>query len=357
MAAALDPKPGSPCPDSIAKRAAQSSREWYDRPALTFRRSSARLFGSAVLLGALGLASLAHATVVERIVATVGERAILLSDLRRRSEPFMMQVQQSVPAGAQRNAAISQVYKAVLQKIVDEELMEKAAAQAKVTITSTEIDEALKRVAAQNKMPLEQVLAEAERAGMSESKYREELRRQLLEAKLLNVRLQGRIRITEEDLRASYQKIEVEERGQLNVSLALIVIHGATHSAADARKLIDDAATRLRSQDFASVARSLSEDSATRGSGGALAKAAPSQLPPEIARHSLTLAVGQSSAPFKSGGDMVIIKVLERDASNLPDYESAKRELSERVYMDKMAQARRSWLDNLRRQHHVDVRL
>jgi hypothetical protein len=49
--------------------------------------------------------------------------------------------------------------------------------------------------------------------------------------------------------------------------------------------------------------------------------------------------------------------VLDRDASNMPDFESAKRELGERVYMDKMAQARRSWLDNLRRQQHVEVRL
>jgi peptidyl-prolyl cis-trans isomerase SurA len=199
-----------------------------------------------LLATALSLAPAAQATVVERIVATVGERAILLSDLKRRSEPFMLQVQQSVPAGAQRNAAISQVYKAVLQKIVDEELMEKAAAQAKLTITPVEIDEALKSVASQNKLTVEQVISEAERAGMSESKYREELRRQLLEAKLLNVRLQGRIRITEEDLRSAYHKLELEERAQLKVQLAFIVIRGANHSPAEARKLADAAVKRSR---------------------------------------------------------------------------------------------------------------
>ncbi len=290
-------------------------------------------------------------------MAPVGERAILLSDLKRRAEPFMLQVQQSVPNGAQRNAAISQVYKAVLQKIVDEELMEKAAAQAKVTITPTEIDEALKRVAQQNKITVEQVLSEAERAGMAESKYREELRRQLLEAKLLNVRLQGRIRITEEDLRAAYQKLETEERGQLAVRLAAIVIRGSNHSADEARKLANEAATRARREDFASVARALSEDTTSRANGGALNKALPNALPQDLARQSLSLAVGQVSAPFRSGADFIVLKVLERDPSNLPDLESAKRELSERVYMDKMAQARRSWLDNLRRQQHVEVRL
>lgn len=320
------------------------------------RTTLTRLLAPALAAGLL-LSTTAQATVVERIVATVGERAILLSDLKRRSEPFMLQVQQSVPAGAQRNAAISQVYKAVLQKIVDEELMEKAALLAKVTITPTEIDEALKRVAQQNKITVEQVVAEAERAGMSESKYREELRRQLLEAKLLNVRLQGRIRITEEDLRAAYQKLEVEERGQLSVKLGIIVIRGANHSAEEARKLANTAAARARQEDFASVARALSEDATSRANGGAMSKAQPAQLPPDIARTSLNLAVGQVSQAFKVGGDFVIVKVVERDESNMPDFESAKRELSERVYMDKMAQARRSWLDNLRRQQHVDVRL
>lgn len=311
----------------------------------------------ALLLAALGIAPAAQATVVERIVATVGERAILLSDLRNRAEPFLMQVQQGVPVGPQRNAAISQVYKAVLQKIVDEELMEKAANQAKVTITPTEIDEALKRVAGQNKMTVEQVIAEAERAGMTESKYREELRRQLLEAKLLNVRLQGRIRITDEDLRTAYRKIELEERGQLNVQLAWIVIRGANHSPAEARKLADAALVRARTEDFASVARALSEDANTRDRGGVLPKGAPSSLPPEIARNATALGTGQVSQPFRAGADFVILKVLERDPSNLPDFEAAKRELSERVYMDKMAAARRSWLDNLRRQQHVEVRL
>jgi peptidyl-prolyl cis-trans isomerase SurA len=321
-------------------------------------RSRPLLSGLALALAlSLTLAPTARATIVERIVATVGERAILLSDLKRRAEPFMLQVQQTVPAGAQRNAAISQVYKAVLQKIVDEELLEKAAAQTKVTITPAEIDEGLKRVAAQNKLTVEQVVSEAARAGLKESEYREELRRQLLEAKLLMVRLQGRIRITEEDVRSAYRKLEIEERGQLGVQLAWIVIRGANHSAKEARRLADVAAARARTEDFASVARALSEDSATSGNGGAMAKTQPDKLPAELARSSVTLAVGQVSQAFRSGGDFVIIKVLARDASSLPDYESAKMELGERVRMDKMAQARRNWLDNLRRQHHVEVRL
>src|SRR5258706_370216 len=182
------------CPGaaSLARCAETAGATWAGREAAA-RAAGGGGGGGGGRAGGLAGAASAGATVVERIVATVGERAVLLSDLRRRAEPFMLQVQQTVPAGAQRSAAISQVYKAVLQKIVDEELMEKAASQAKVSITPTEIDEALKRVADQNKLTVDQVMSEAARAGMPESKYREELRRQLLEAKLLNGRMQNRI--------------------------------------------------------------------------------------------------------------------------------------------------------------------
>ena len=87
----------------------------------------------------------------------------LLSDLRSRATPFLVQVHSSVPVGAQRNAAISQVYKAVLQKIIDEELEEKAASQAKVVVSAREVDEAIERVATQNRITSERLLAEAGR--------------------------------------------------------------------------------------------------------------------------------------------------------------------------------------------------
>src|SRR5262245_23636785 len=101
-------------------------------------KTMVRRLGIASAVGlALALCSpFAGATVVERVVAVVGERAILPSDLKTRAAPFLLQVAQTAPEGAQRNAAISQVYRAILDKIVDEELEERAATQAKVAITA-----------------------------------------------------------------------------------------------------------------------------------------------------------------------------------------------------------------------------
>ena len=315
--------------------------------------ASAALFG--VALSTALLSTPARATVVERVVAVIGDRAILLTDLKARAQPFLIQVTQGVQPGAQRSAAISQVYKGVLDKIVDEELEERAAIQAKITVTSKEIDDAIARVAAQNQIPVQKLLSEAARTGVTEQQYRDELRRQLLQAKLVNVRLQGRIRVTDEDLKLAYHKLVLEERQKLGLRLAWILIPAGNDGSG--RALAERVAEAARSQDFAQLARQFSQDRATRELGGLLPQSKLTELPQAIARVSLQLEVGEASVPLRLGDDYVIVRVNSRDASQLPSFDEARRELGDRVYMDKMGQARRTWLDGLRRRNHVEVRL
>jgi peptidyl-prolyl cis-trans isomerase SurA len=312
-----------------------------------------------VALAALGLSVVspraAEATVVERVVAVIGDRAILLSDLKARAQPFLVQVTQGVPPGAQRNAAISQVYKGVLDKIVDEELEERAAIQAKITISSKEIDEAIARVASQNQITPQKLLSEAAKTGITEQQYRDELRRQLLQAKLVNVRLQGRIRVTDDDLKLAYRKLVFEERQRLGLRVAWIRIPAGADGSG--RALAERVAEAARIQDFSSLARQFSQDRATKDAGGLLPQDKITDLPQAVARASLALEVGEASPPVRMDDDFVIVRVSSRDASQLPSFEDARRELGDRVYMDKMGQARRTWLDGLRRQNHVEVRL
>jgi peptidyl-prolyl cis-trans isomerase SurA len=301
----------------------------------------------------------AEAAIVERIVAVIGDKAILLSDLRQRSEPGLVQIYQTVPPGAQRNAAISQLYRAMLERLVDEELELRAAQQSKITVSASEIDEALERVATQNKLTVPALLIEAQRGGLDARAYRDELRRQLLEAKLINVRLQGRIRVTEEDLRMAYRKLVLEERQRLSFTPAWIVVHaGANHAEQrDRRMLAESIAERAKRSDFAELARKHSEESTSRAAGGKLRPLLPHELHPALARVAIGLEPGDSSPPVLVGGNWVVLKLLQRAESELPEYADAQRELGERVYMEKMAQAKKTWLEGLRRQHHVEVRL
>jgi len=326
------------------------------------RRFARPLAGILALVALVALsAAPANATVIERVVAVVGERAILLSDLRERAQPFLVQITQQVPTGAQRNAAISQLYKGLIEKLVDEELEQRAAIQAKVAVTPHEVDEALARVAAQNNVTLDRLFAEAKRTGLDEQAYREELRRQLLQTKLINVRLQGRIRVSEDDLHAAYQRLVMDEREKLSFRVAWILVgvpgSASPREVSERRRLAEQLSRDAQSSDFAELARRYSDDPSTKSNGGVLPATHLAELAPQLRRIVASLEPGAPSAVVGVPTGFAVLKLLEREESSLPTYEESRNELAQRVYLEKMTQARRSWLDNLRRQQHVEVRL
>jgi len=148
----------------------------------------------------------AGATIVERVVAVVGERPILLSELRLRGRPHLWRIRASSPGGAQQAALESDMYRELLNRLIDERLEESAAGKARIAVSPEEIDNGIRQVAAQAKLQPSDLLAEAKRQGLSESDYRDEVRRQVLEGKLIQLRIRGRVRVTDDDARAAYTK-------------------------------------------------------------------------------------------------------------------------------------------------------
>jgi peptidyl-prolyl cis-trans isomerase SurA len=339
---------------------------WFS---LSSRRSPRRRLRVILTLAALSSAVLAmlaprgaSATIVERVVAVVGDRAILLSELVDRARPFQMQVYGSVPEGASRNAALSQLYRQLVERLVDEELQGREAVKANITVTAEEIQSALERVAKQNDVSVEQLFDEAQKNGLTPAEYRQEIRRQLLDAKMLNLRIQGRMRIGEDDMRNAYKKIALDERKKLEFRAAWIRFQIAPGSGpagvAQVRETAAEVSARARAgADFAELARQYSSDPATRDQGGLLASMKPGELPPEVDTVLLPMEPGDVSAPIRVGDAWLVLKLVERGPSQLPEYEKAKPQLQTRVYAEKMDAARRQWLDGLRKRSHVDIRL
>lgn len=325
------------------------------------RRLAPALFACAFALGAGVSSRPAQATVVEKVVAVVGERAILLSDVRDRAKPFLLKIHAEVPSGAQRNAAISQTYKNVLERMVDEELQFRAANRSKIVVDAKEVDDAIGRVAAQNGLSVDKLIAEAAKTGLDEKAYRGEIRRQVLEAKLLNLRVQGRIRVTEEDVRTMYRRLVMDERRKLAFRAAWIRVDapaGDKDAARDKRAVAESIAAQARSgTDFRVLARDKSDDAGTRDRGGELGRLKPGRLTPPLDAALMNLEPGQVSGAVRVGDSFFVLKLIERDETELPSFDEAKNELGERVYLEKMGKARRSWIDGLRRQTHVEIRM
>jgi peptidyl-prolyl cis-trans isomerase SurA len=304
----------------------------------------------------------AEATIIERVVAVVGDRAILLSELLDRARPFQMQVYGSVPEGASRNAALSQLYKQLVERLVDEELQGREAAKSNITVSAEEIQSALERVARQNDVTVEQLLEEAQKNGLGAAEYRAEIRRQLLDAKMLNLRIQGRMRVGEDDMRSAYKRLAQDERRKLEFRAAWIRFQippgSGSVGAASQRDVATQVAARARAgADFGDLARTYSSDAATREQGGLLAPMRPGELPPEVDAVLVAMEPGDVSQPVRLGDAWLVLQLVERAPSQMPEYEKARPTLQARVYAEKMDAARRQWLDSLRKRTHVDIRL
>ena len=144
-------------------------------------RSRLPLF--AALLGSLAALAPApaEAVTVEKIVAVIGDDAILLSELKARGAPFARQIAKQYPAGPQRTAAESSMFKDLLEKMVEDALEEQAAERLKISVKADEVDNTFKQMAASQNMTVEQLFDATElKTGMTEQDYRDEIRRRFL---------------------------------------------------------------------------------------------------------------------------------------------------------------------------------
>ncbi len=341
-------------------------------------RALARSLGAALLLALAAAASAppreANAAVVEKIVAVVGDDAILLSELRARAAPLVRVLATKAPPGPQRTAAETQIYRDVLGHMIEETLEAQAAERQKVTITPDEVDKAVENVAAQQRMTVDQLLTLAEqRSGLTELDYRAEIRRQVLEGKLLSQRVRGRIRITEEDLKNAYNRTlrEERERREYRPQIILVTIpqNAKPEVVAERQKLIDDIYKSLKSgATFDAMAQQYSEETKSAPKGGDMGIYAPVKtqaaqlgkrpaLSEEVEAKVLPLEPGEFTAPFRLGDALLIMGLKSRQPSKYTSFEAAKEEMVQRVQNEILAREKETWIEDLKKRTHIEIRL
>ena len=318
--------------------------------------------------------AVAQAVVVERVVAVVGERAILLTDVRKRARPYLARLYGALPAGPQRAGAESKIMKDMLERMVDEELETIAAARQNVRVNAEEVDQALRRVAKAAGMPLSELYRDVEsNTGLSQIEYRQEIRRQVLEGKLLQRFAQNQ-RVTKGELDRMFDRVKKQERMILLYQPSWIVLRLGKNAKpelvesrmAQAREIV---ARARAGEDFASLVEEHSEDPSTVAEGGDLGIRVPSQSPRaqegqykllsiELEEVALELEQGEVADPFVFKDEaIVILTVTRRQPTRYISLDAVRLEMAERVRAEKLQKVKEKWLEDLRRRTHVDVRM
>lgn len=315
-----------------------------------------------LLVAATGLVAVpAHAVIVERVVAVVGERPILLSDLRRRARPFLVHVMQQTQNPAQVAAQETEVYRELLNKMIDERMEEQAADKAHVSVSSEDIDRAINQKADAVHMNVRDLLAEARKEGLSEQDYRDELRRQILEGKLIQLRVVSRVRVTEEDARAAYVHWLKELGGETIVDLRVLARrldpNWSPQEVAAEDQLEQSIVTQARTgTSFCVLVKQYSQDPQTRDGCGYRGPTPSSSLFPEVQNAVTGMKAGDTTDPINFSGQASLIVQLVKPP-RVPPYEEVKPQMMERAYGEVIDRQRKMWLQELRRGVYIDVRL
>ena len=115
--------------------------------------------------------------------------------------------------------------------------------------------------------------------------------------------------------------------------------------------------TRIQGgDDFAALAKSHSEDTASAVNGGDLGWSNPGTMAPEFEAQVQPLQPGEISEPFKTQFGWHIVQVLERrEHDNSKDIQRDKAR--ETIRQKKIAEAKQNWLRQLRDEAYVEYRL
>ena len=342
----------------------------YRSGAVKFRRAiAASLLATSLCAYALQ----AEAVVVERVVAVIGEKAILQSDLRKRARPYLVKLHSKVPAGPQRAAEESRVYSQLIERMVEEELEQSAANRSNTRVNADDVDRALGNLArASGGVSITQLLANVRRdTGMTELEYRQEVRRQVLEGKLLNRRIQNQ-RVTITELEAMFARVVKRERRVRLYNPAWMVWRVDPKNKAQVAQTLANAgavyAQVASGADWDDMVAQNSQDDNTREAGGNLGIRAPigspkaasgkfKELSKELEDRLMNLEPSEIAGPFMFKDAVVIIKLISRQPSRYASLKEAQGEIMQRVRAQKLHEAKLKWLKELRSTNYVDVRL
>ena len=315
-------------------------------------------FAVAVALSAVGVTQHADAIIVERVVAVVGDRPILLSELRNRAKPNLLRLMAGQRDANFHAAAETEIYKEFLARMIDERLMEGAAEKARIAISPEEVDRGIQNVATNAKIQVRDLVLEVRRQGLTEQDFRDEIRRQILEGKLMELRVRPRVRVTEQDARAAYHhyKQEIAEQHPVDLRVLALRIGGNV----DARVALAEqiVARGRKGEDFCVLVQQFTDDVETRATCGSRGPQPWAALVPQVQQAMKTMRPGDVSDPvvISGAGQAIVIFQLVGEPK-MPAYEELKADMMQRAVIEGMERQRKLWLGELRRGVYIDVRL
>lgn len=298
---------------------------------------------------------------IEGIAAVIEHEVILVSEVQERAAADLAQAGR-IQSAFMRDQQVRQILIATLDQMIVERLIEMEAQRLMLSVTDEEIDRAIEGVKQQrgwDDMRLANQLAER---GQTMEQYRQEMRIQVLKYKVMSVRLRGRVRPSDADLRRAYRQTVRSSRSDDTFEAAMVLVRVPQGtSAIEVQRLEERAAAVARrardGEDFAQLARDFSDDALTARQGGSLGTLRRGELPATLDDELVLLEIGDVAGPVRGPEGFYVLKMLSGNITGVRPFDEVRRGIEGRLLEEMMTRQEEVFVQNLRRKAFIDVRL
>jgi peptidyl-prolyl cis-trans isomerase SurA len=315
----------------------------------------AKLFGLALLVWSTP----AHARVVEKIAALVGDDLILKSDVEDRAAPLLSEIANIANPG-EREARTQAIRREVLERLIDDQLLAQQATELKLTVSNEEVDRAIEQIKRDYGLSDAQLKDELRRQGLTMPVYRQNTKREILKYRVLNIAVGSKINVGDSEVQSYYEKHMKSSNVQLRASHIFIAIPQDADNAAvlEREKLAKSLLARAQSgEDFAKLAREYSEDAGNRNDGGDLGFIGRDMLPKPIEELVFSMRVGDIRGPVRADRGFHVIKLVDKRTKDAKPLAEVQDEIRIRLRQREMERQTKIYLGDLRKKILVDIRL
>ena len=280
------------------------------------------LLGSLLLPMLLNISTLAAAeekvAALDRIIAVVDSDVITRSELDDRISLVTQQlVKQGTPLPPQEA-----LEKQLLERMITDRLQLAYAAQTGLRVDDNQLDKTIERIAEQNKLSMGEFRSALEADKISFSKFREDIRREILMARLREREVDNRVTVTEAEIDNLLTTKTTGGVSDDELDIAHILIRVPEQATVEElqklRAKADDVLKKLQDgADFGQISAGYS-DAANAMEGGKLGVKKLTELPELFQEPLKTMKPGDISPLLRSSNGFHILKVMDRRGSSLP---------------------------------------
>jgi peptidyl-prolyl cis-trans isomerase SurA len=297
--------------------------------------------------------------VVDRIVAVVNQEIITLSEVEKWAGPYLEEIQ--TKDRLERREQVREVYQRVLERLIEEKLIDQEVKRSGVKVTSKEIEGALEEVKRRNAATQEDLEKALAKEGLTLEVYKKEIEKKLQRMKLINWAVKVESQAGEREWRDFYQKnidqYRINESYRPSQILFLIPKGATSEEIREIRKKCEGVLEKVKGgEDFGEMALLYSEDISAKDRGD-LGFFKKGELLPEIEKEALRLRVGEMSGAIRTDLGFHIIKLLDRKGETPLPFEEVKEKVKADYQAQETEKSFQQFLSTLKEKSVIEIKL